>query len=79
VSSETLTGLNVKAVSLEEGFKDADCVIIMNNHMAYRGLDILKLLKKSSRPCIFIDSWRLFDRKIFEKNQSIIYSGIGIV
>ena len=79
MSNETLKGLNVKPVSLEDGFKDADCVIIMNNHMKYRDLDILKLLKNSSQPCIFIDTWRLFDRKIFEKNESIIYSGIGIV
>ena len=79
VSNETIKGLNVIPVSLEEGFKDADCVIIMNNHMAYRDLDILKLLKKSSQPCIFIDTWRLFERKIFEKKDSIIYSGIGIV
>tara|TARA_B100000029_G_C17598498_1_gene964985 strand:+ start:2013 stop:3317 length:1305 start_codon:yes stop_codon:yes gene_type:complete len=79
VSSEAIRELNVTPVNIEEGFKDANCVIIMNNHMSYRKLDILKLLKSSSKPCIFIDTWRLFDRKIFEKNESVIYSGIGIV
>ena len=79
VSNEVLKSLSVIPSNLEDGFKDADCVIIMNNHKNYRKLDILSLLKKSSTPCIFIDCWRLFDKKIFEKNESIIYTGIGIV
>ena len=79
VSNEILESLNVIPSNLEDGFKDADCVIIMNNHKNYRNLDILNLLKKSSTPCIFVDCWRLFDKKIFEKNESIIYTGIGIV
>ena len=79
VSNEVLESLSVIPSNLEDGFKDADCVIIMNNHKNYRKLDILSLLKKSSTPCIFIDCWRLFDKKIFKKNESIIYTGIGIV
>jgi UDP-N-acetyl-D-mannosaminuronate dehydrogenase len=78
VPNEILSSLNVTPTNLEEGFQDADCVIIMNNHKNYRNLDILTLLERSSKPCIFVDCWRLFDKKIFEKNKSVIYSGIGI-
>jgi UDP-N-acetyl-D-mannosaminuronic acid dehydrogenase len=79
VPNEILSSLNVTPTNLEEGFQDADCVIIMNNHKNYRNLDILTLLERSSKPCIFVDCWRLYDKKIFEKNKSVIYSGIGIV
>ena len=79
VSNEVLESLSVIPSNLEDGFKDADCVIIMNNHKNYRNLDILTLLERSSKPCIFVDCWRLYDKKIFEKNKSVIYSGIGIV
>ena len=79
VEDSELQKLNVTPSNIEEGFIDADCVVIMNNHRNYRNLDMIKLLKKSSNPCVFIDCWRLYDKKMFEKSESIKYSGIGIV
>jgi len=78
VPKEEIEKTNVIQVEVEEGFKNADCVIIMNNHKTYRNMDILKLLQKSSKPCLFVDCWRLYDKRIFEKNSNIIYTGIGI-
>ena len=79
VSKNVLQSLNVIPTTIENGFNDADCVIIMNNNKFYKNLDILPLLKKSSTPCLFVDCWRLFNKQIFENDNSIIYSGIGIV
>ena len=78
VSQNVLESLNVVPATIEDGFKNADCVIITNNHKFYEKLDITSLLKKSSNPCLFVDCWRLFDKKVFQDNKSIIYSGIGV-
>ena len=78
VSQNVLESLNVIPTTIEDGFNNADCVIITNNHKFYRKLDIMSLLKKSSNPCLFVDCWRLFNKKIFQDNKSIIYSGIGV-
>ena len=51
----------------------------MNNHRSYRNLDIIELLKNSSKSCIFVDCWRLYDKKMFLDSPNIEYSGIGIV
>jgi len=79
VSNEDIAGIGIKAVDLEVGFKNARCVIIMNNHKKYRELDIIKLLKTASKPCLFVDCWRVFDKKMFEKIDDIEYTGVGIV
>jgi len=79
ISKEILEEHNTMPVEIENGFRNADCVIIMNNHKNYKKLDVLSLLKTSNKPCLFIDSWRLFDKKIFHNSKDVIYSGLGVV
>lgn len=79
VLKDTLKELGVKPVEIKEGFENSDCIIIMNNHRLYKNLDIFSLLQYSSRPCIFVDCWRLFDKNIFHNDPKIIYSGLGVV
>ena len=50
----------------------------MNNHKNYKNLDIQKLFQNSSKPCIFVDCWRLFDKRMFENNPNVKYTGVGI-
>jgi len=78
VQKDEIKNLGVIPTDLEEGFKDANCVIIVNNHKNYQNLDILSLLNTASKPCLFVDCWRIFDKKLFE-NSDVIYSGVGIV
>jgi UDP-N-acetyl-D-mannosaminuronic acid dehydrogenase len=79
VTKEVLEKHNTIPVEIEEGFKNANCVVIMNNHKAYKKLDIISLLKNANKPCLFIDCWRLYDKKMFSNSQDIIYSGLGVV
>jgi UDP-N-acetyl-D-mannosaminuronate dehydrogenase len=67
--------LGLQACSLEEGFKDADCAIIVNNHKSYNEIDISQLLHSTNKPSVFIDGWRLFDPKIIEHLNGITYGG----
>ena len=79
VTREVLEKHNTIPVEIEEGFKNANCVVIMNNHKNYKKLDVVTLLKTSNKPCLFIDCWRLFDKKIFYNSNDVIYSGLGVV
>ena len=76
VKKSEIMKMGAKSVSIEEGFENADCVIVMNNHKSYLQLDIDHLLNKSNLPVIFADCWSMF-KKSYDKKR-ILYTGIGI-
>jgi UDP-N-acetyl-D-mannosaminuronic acid dehydrogenase len=78
VPKEEIEKNNVIPIAIEDGFKNSDCIIIMNNHKTYRNLDIQKLIQDSPKPCLFVDCWRLYDKKIFDNFSDVTYTGIGI-
>lgn len=59
VPGSELRQFKVKPSGIEEGFKDADAVIIMNNHEAHGELDIVRLLRKVRKGALFYDTWAL--------------------
>ena len=77
VPPEDLLELNVTPLSIEEGFKNADVVIIMNNHKSYKKMDIFSLLSSSKEDCIFYDGWYTFDPKDISRINGIRYIGVG--
>ena len=80
VSSSEIEQLGVKYCNVEEGFKNSDCVIIMNNNNSFLSLDLTKLLETVSKPVVFVDCWNMFRKTILKINnskQDIIYTGIG--
>ncbi|MFA6410505.1 MAG: nucleotide sugar dehydrogenase [Candidatus Buchananbacteria bacterium] len=68
----------VKTVDPADGFDQADCVIIMNNHDSYENWPIYKYLKKTNKPALFLDTWHLFSKEVVEKIKGITYDGLGI-
>ncbi|MBI5065258.1 nucleotide sugar dehydrogenase [Candidatus Woesearchaeota archaeon] len=76
VPKEKIEQLNVKFANPEEGFKDADCVLIMNNHPAYSNLEIHNLTKLMKPNGLFFDAWNIFSHKSFSEN-GINYSTLG--
>ncbi len=77
VSQEEITALGVKPVSIAEGFKDADVVLIMNNHKSYKKMDVFDLLNSARNDCIFVDGWYTFEPKDIITVNNIRYIGIG--
>ena len=77
-SPKDIESEKVVVCSIEEGFSEADVVIIMNEHRELRNLDILRLSKQSKDPLIFIDCWNLYDKGDFNDIDNIIYSSIGL-
>lgn len=77
VKKSEISSLGVIHASLDEGFKNADAVIIMTNHIEYEQIDIDKLVKTMNKPAILMDGWQLFNSEILIQNNGIKYMSIG--
>lgn len=78
VDQKEIRKYKVKAVDLEVGFEDADCVIVMNNHESYDNWPIYKYLKKTKKPTLFLDGWHIFSKEIVGKIKGVTYDGLGM-
>ncbi|MFC2070220.1 nucleotide sugar dehydrogenase, partial [Chloroflexota bacterium] len=78
VSDEEIASTGVTSCSIQEGFKHADVVVIMNTHHSHKDLDIRELSNKSSKPLILVDCWNLYDKSEVQAGGDIIYSSIGL-
>ncbi len=78
VNAESIEALGVRTSSIEEGFKEADVVIVMNSHKNHKNLNIKKLAKVAGNPLIFIDCWNLYNKQEIAKSGNIIYSSVGL-
>lgn len=77
VPAEEIEKLGIKFTSVEKGSENADCIMFMNNHPSYSNLDPYKIISNMNNPCIFYDSWRVFDPKIFKDMKDVYYGGVG--
>jgi len=77
VKESEIKKMGAVPTSIEKGFENADCVVIMNNHKSYLSLALKKLFTTVRKPCLFVDSWYMFKEIANEKD--IIYTGIGTV
>ena len=77
VNSKDLKKFKIRTCSIDQGFKDADAVLIMNNHQNYADLNIYKLLKKINKPSLFLDSWQIFEPLEIEGISGVSYLSVG--
>lgn len=75
--SEAKKEFNVKKIeSIEEVFKNADCMVLITDHSQYKKIDIVKLIRLMNRPPVIIDG-----RNIFNPHElckiNVIYRGVG--
>lgn len=76
--AEEIRAAGVEPCSLEDGFKNADCVIFMNNHSSYYDLDIKHLTDLMNKPAVLIDGWRIFNPEDIRELEGIIYGGVDV-
>ena len=69
--------LGVTPTTIEDGFQDADAILILNNHRSHANLDLFDLLKRTSRPCLFLDGWRAFNPEDVQEVGHVEYLGVG--
>ena len=77
VKKEKIEHLGVEYLPYKEGFKDAHCVLIMNNHPDFGKVDIFALLDTMKKPGFFFDGWHFFYPEEIRKVDGIMYHGLG--
>lgn len=64
VSPDRIAALGVEPVSLEQGFQEADAVLILNNHLNYQSQNIEQLVMRMKQPSVFFDVWGVFRKQL---------------
>lgn len=77
VKKEEIENLNVKYLPYREGFKDAHCVLIMNNNPEFEKIDLYSLLETMRKPGFLFDGWHFFFPQEIKKIKGIVYQGLG--
>ncbi|MCA2214073.1 nucleotide sugar dehydrogenase [Jidongwangia harbinensis] len=75
VPDEVLLAQGVQPVGLDRAFRDADAVLIVNDHPDYRALRVESWVG-GDRPAVVFDSWRVLDEAAVTA-AGIRYAGLG--
>ncbi len=73
------SAFGVKPCSIEQGFQNADCIVIMLNHEMYADQDIFSLLQKTQKPTLFYDGWQQFKPADIRQIPGIVHEGVGFI
>ena len=78
INAESIGALpGVHACSLSDGFQDADCVFVLNNHPSYEDWNLHELMKSMHRPALFVDGWHLFRIDDITRVEGVSYSSVS--
>ena len=77
VSEKNIKKLGIKFSNIEDGFKEAAVVVIMNNHVSYNDLPIKKLILVMKKGGLFFDSWHIFDPRDIKEINHATYESLG--
>jgi UDP-N-acetyl-D-mannosaminuronic acid dehydrogenase len=73
VNTAEIEALGVQVMSLEEGFKAAQIVIIMIDHPLYADLNIASLAYRSKQPLVIMDGWHLYNANDLKRIPNLTY------
>ena len=74
VRREELEALGMKIVKrVEDGFRNADAVLVMNNHPALKELPVRALMAKAHIGAALFDTWALYNKEEVLKTKGILY------
>ena len=62
---------------IEDGFNDADVVLVMNNHYLNKHFNVSIELEKMSKPSLFFDGWNMFNQTEIENIDGVYYATMG--
>lgn len=78
VKPEDLDKLHgIQSISLEDGFKGADAIFIMNNHPSYEDWNLNTLLDTMKKPGLFVDGWSMFRMDEIMRVDGLSYSSVS--
>jgi hypothetical protein len=80
VPGRELAALGVRVVDdIYDGFRDADVVLIMNNHADNSRFNLYRALTAMRRPGLLFDGWNLFNQTDIEHVGGVYYATMGYV
>jgi len=77
IKKKDIEKLSIDFLPYKQGFKDAHCVLILNNNPDFAEIDIFYLLNLMKKPRLFFDGWSFFQPQEIKKINNIIYEGLG--
>ena len=77
IKKKDIEKLRIDFLPYKQGFKEAHCVLILNNNPDFAEIDIFNLLNLMKKPGLFFDGWSFFQPQEIKKISNIIYEGLG--
>lgn len=74
VQKAIMSKIDIRNTNIKNGFKNADVVIIMNNHNSYLKLDIYSLINTMKKPSYLFDGWSMFNNKSLDDIDTLTYA-----
>lgn len=74
VQKDTMSKIDIHNTNIKNGFKNADVVIIMNNHNSYLKIDIYSLINTMKKPSYLFDGWSMFNNKSLDDIDTLTYA-----
>jgi UDP-N-acetyl-D-mannosaminuronic acid dehydrogenase len=76
VVDEEIKRIGAIPCSMEEGCRDADCIVVLNNHKAWSEINLEELSQVMKNPAAVIDGWGILGKSEV-KNLGMIFRGVG--
>lgn len=77
IGEDEIRKLGINFSDLDDGFSEADVVMLMNNHNSFCEFDISEISRKMNTPGIVYDSWGMMRRGHVSNLQGVEYMGVG--
>jgi len=77
VPEEEIRGLGVAAGKLPEAFAGKDAVMFLNNHGAYRKVDVFEMVRAMKAGPVVLDGWNLFRSQDILHAAPSVYMGLS--
>lgn len=77
VPLDLIAAERLEPVNLPEGFQGKDAVLFLNNHMAYRKIDVFSMIRALREPGIVYDGWGFFRDEEITQTCPSVYLGIS--
>jgi UDP-N-acetyl-D-mannosaminuronate dehydrogenase len=74
---EEMRQIGLIPVVFEEGCKEADVILFLNNHRLYEKTDLPELIRQMRAPAIIFDGWKLFNTDDVLHSGPCIYMGLS--
>jgi len=77
VSEDQIRSFGAEPCEVQEGFMQATAAVAMNDNPTFADLDLAKLSRRMSSPCLIVDGWRILDDSRLGAREGVIFRRLG--